>query len=119
MNSWILVCGGAGYIGSHMVRLLVKKGFNVVVLDNLSTGHREAVSEAELFQADLSDASALDALFSKYRFDSVMHFCAMSLVGESLERPLEYYDNNVGGTISLLQAMRRHDISKLVFSSTA
>jgi len=119
MSDKILVCGGAGYIGSHMVRLLVDRGCEVVVLDDLSTGHAEALAGVELFKADIRDCSALDALFTKHRFDAVMHFCAMSLVGESVERPLEYYDNNVCGTISLLQAMQRHGVEKLVFSSTA
>ena len=119
MSDKILVCGGAGYIGSHMVRLLVDRGFDVVVLDDLSTGHAEALAGVELFKADIRDCSALDALFTKCRFDAVMHFCAKSLVGESVMKPLEYYDNNVAGTISLLQAMQRHGVEKLVFSSTA
>src|SRR6056297_2351702 len=119
MSDKILVCGGAGYIGSHMVRLLVDRGFDAVVLDDLSTGHAEALAGVELFKADIRDRSALDALFTKHRFDAVMHFCAMSLVGQSVERSLEYYDNNVAGTISLLQAMQRHGVEKLVFSSTA
>src|SRR6056297_2130835 len=108
MSDKILVCGGAGYIGSHMVRLLVDRGFDAEVLAGV-----------ELFKADIRDCSALDALFTKHRFDAVMHFCALSLVGQSVERPLEYYDSNVAGTISLLQAMQRHGVEKLVFSSTA
>jgi len=119
MGEKVLVCGGAGYIGSHMVRLLAEEGFDVVVLDDLSTGHREAVAGTDLCRADVRDASALDSLFAKHRFDAVMHFCAMSLVAESLENPLAYYDNNVAGTLSLLQAMRRRGVEKLVFSSTA
>lgn len=119
MSSRILVCGGAGYIGSHMVRLLVERGFEVVVFDDLSTGHREAVDGSRLVAGDVRDGAALDALFSEFRVEAVMHFCAQSLVGESVARPLEYYDNNVGGSISLLQAMQRHGVEKLVFSSTA
>jgi UDP-glucose 4-epimerase len=119
MSERILVCGGAGYIGSHMVRLLVERGFEVVVFDDLSTGHREAVNGNRLVEGDVRDSRALDTLFGDFQFAAVMHFCAKSLVGESVERPLEYYDNNVSGTISLLQAMQRHSVEKLVFSSTA
>ena len=117
--SSILVCGGAGYIGSHMVGLLVARGFEVVVLDNLSTGHREAVAGASLVEADIRDPLALDLVLQSRRFDAVMHFCALSLVSESVRMPLEYYQNNVAGTLSLLQAMQRHDVQKLVFSSSA
>ena len=119
MGEKILVCGGAGYIGSHMVRLLVDEGFDVVVLDDLSTGHREAVEGVELIEADVRDADALDAVFESRDFTAVMHFCARSLVGESVQQPVAYYDNNVAGSISLLQAMQRHGVGKLVFSSTA
>lgn len=119
MTSHILVCGGAGYIGSHLVRLLVGLGFEVSVFDNLSTGHREAVDGVHLIEGDVRDGPALDAVFGRLPIDAVMHFCAKSLVGESVVRPLEYYDNNVAGSISLLQAMQRHGVKKLVFSSTA
>lgn len=119
MSEKILVCGGAGYIGSHMVRLLVAEGFEVVVLDDLSTGHREAVKGVELVEADVRDGAALDSVFESRDFAAVMHFCAKSLVGESVQKPLAYYDNNVSGTLSLLQAMQRHGVAKLVFSSTA
>ena len=115
----ILVCGGAGYIGSHMARWLAVRGFAVSVLDNLSTGHREAVQWGELIEADLLDPSSLERAFHGRRFDAVMHFCARSLVGESVAKPYEYYANNVMGTLNLLEAMRRHDVSRLVFSSTA
>lgn len=115
----VLVCGGAGYIGSHMVRYLVSNGHEVVVFDNLSTGHREAVGDARLIDGDLLDAAALKALFGNHRFDAVMHFCALSLVGVSVREPYLYYQNNVAGTLSLLQAMREVGLSKLVFSSTA
>ena len=119
MSERILVCGGAGYIGSHMVRLLVAEGFDVVVLDDLSTGHREAVQGVELVEADIRDGAALDSVFESREFTSVMHFCAKSLVGESVRQPLAYYDNNVAGSLALLQAMQRHGVRKLVFSSTA
>ena len=115
----ILVCGGAGYIGSHMARRLAAAGWQVSVLDNLSTGHRQAVRWCELLEADLLDPGSLEQVFARRRFDAVMHFCARSLVGESLAQPYDYYVNNVAGTLNLLQAMRRHDVARLVFSSTA
>lgn len=115
----ILVCGGAGYIGSHMVNHLQHQGHDVVVFDNLSTGHRESVADAEFVTGDIRDASALDMAFSRMDVDAVMHFCARSLVGESMVLPYDYYENNLGGTLTLLQAMRRAGVSKLVFSSTA
>ena len=115
----ILVCGGAGYIGSHMARWLAMRGFTVSVLDNLSTGHREAVQWGELIEADLLDPPSLERAFSGRRFDAVMHFCARSLVGESVAKPYEYYANNVVGTLNLLDATRRHGVPRLVFSSTA
>jgi len=115
----MLVCGGAGYIGSHMARLLHQQGHEVVVLDDLSTGHREAVKWGRLVEANLADSDALDALFSGTRFDAVFHFCARSLVAESVANPYDYYYNNVAVTLSLLSAMQRHGIDKIVFSSTA
>ena len=115
----ILVCGGAGYIGSHMARWLALRGSRVTVLDDLSTGHREAVQWGELIEADLLDPESLERAFSGRRFDAVMHFCARSLVGESVAEPYAYYANNVTGTLNLLDAMRRHGVTRLVFSSTA
>ncbi|PBJ83550.1 UDP-glucose 4-epimerase GalE [Lysobacteraceae bacterium NML93-0399] len=115
----ILVCGGAGYIGSHMVRWLRARDVDVTALDNLSTGHRAAVGDCRLIEADLLDPTALDRAFASDRFDTVMHFCACSLVGESVLKPLDYYQNNVVGTLNLLQAMGRHGVARLVFSSTA
>jgi UDP-glucose 4-epimerase len=115
----VLVCGGAGYIGSHMAKWLASRGFAVSVLDNLSTGHREAVRWGELIEADLLDAASLDRAFADRRFDAVMHFCARSLVGESMTQPYAYYANNVAGSLNLLQAMQRHGVGRLVFSSTA
>ena len=115
----ILLCGGAGYIGSHMLRRLLSDGHDVVALDNLSTGHRAAVQGCELVVGDLLDAPLLERVFAQHRFDAVMHFCAKSLVAESLREPDAYYLNNVAGTRSLLAAMRTHDVQRLVFSSTA
>lgn len=115
----ILVCGGAGYIGSHMVRHLITRGHAVVVFDNLSTGHGQAVQAAELVVGDLLDPAALKALFAAHAFDAVMHFCALSLVGVSVHEPYRYYQNNVAGTLNLLQAMREAGVNRLVFSSTA
>ncbi len=115
----ILVCGGAGYIGSHMVKQLVERGHEVCVLDNLSTGHREAVQWGRLEIGDIRSAEDLDRVFSSDRFDAVMHFSARSLVGESVAKPAEYYDNNVFGSWQLLEAMRRHQVQSFIFSSTA
>jgi len=115
----VLVCGGAGYIGSHMVRHLDATGHEAVVFDNLSTGHREAVGAAALVVGDLLDRGALERLFAAHHFDVVMHFCALSLVGVSMREPYLYYQNNVAGTLNLLQAMRAAGVAKLVFSSTA
>jgi len=115
----VLICGGAGYIGAHMVKLLAEQGYTVTIFDNLSTGHREAVKWGTLVQGDLLDTDALDALFSSNQFDAVMHFSAKSLVGESVEKPALYYLNNVIGSYNLLEQMRMHDVDKFVFSSSA
>ena len=101
----ILVVGGAGYIGSHMVKILTNSGHDVIALDNLSTGFRELVKYGELVVGDLADESLLEDLFSKNQFDGVMHFAAASLVGESMTDPAKYYRNNVSNTINLLDAM--------------
>ena len=115
----ILVCGGAGYIGSHMVRRLREAGHVPVVLDNLSTGHRQAVDGSAFVLGDLLDPALLDQMFAQHRFESVMHFCAKSLVGESMHEPYAYYRNNVAGTLNLLAAMRAHDVRRIIFSSSA
>ncbi len=115
----VLVCGGAGYIGSHMVRVLMAEGHEVVVFDNLSTGHRESVADGTLVQGDLLDTAALQALFAHTRFDGVIHFGARSLVAESISEPHLYYQTNVTGTLNLLDAMRHAGVGRLVFSSTA
>ncbi len=116
----ILVCGGAGYIGSHTVQALREAGRAVVVCDNLSKGHRQAVpKDVALEVGDLQDRTFLERIFTKYAIEGVIDFAADSLVGESVARPLKYYQNNVAGTLSLLQAMEAHNVRHLVFSSTA
>lgn len=115
----VLVCGGAGYIGSHMAKTLARAGCKVTVFDNLSTGHRAAVQWGELVEGDLLDKEALERLFEAHRFDAVMHFCALSQVAESVRDPYTYYRNNVVGTLNLLDAMRHAGVERLVFSSTA
>ncbi|WP_372359089.1 UDP-glucose 4-epimerase GalE [Xanthomonas axonopodis] len=115
----ILVCGGAGYIGSHMSQWLAEQGHAVTVLDNLSTGHRQAVKWGEFIQADLLDEAALTRAFNMRRYDVVMHFAATSLVAESVGNPFPTYQNNVVGALNLLTQMRRRGVEKMVFSSTA
>lgn len=117
----VLVAGGAGYIGSHTVRELVKSGEDVVVADSLVTGHRQAVDpKAHFYEGDVRDKAFLDRVFSNEPdITGVIHFAAFSLVGESMSDPLKYYDNNLGGAISLLEAMTRHGVSSIVFSSSA
>ena len=114
----ILVCGGAGYVGSHACLALARAGHEVTVLDNMLTGHREAVRWGRLVDADILKPETLDAAFDR-KVDAVMHFCARSLVGESVTDPYAYYQNNVTGTVNLLEAMRRHGVDRVVFSSTA
>ncbi|AEV19735.1 UDP-glucose 4-epimerase GalE [Geobacillus sp. G4] len=116
----ILVCGGAGYIGSHAVYRLLEKGERVVVVDNLQTGHREAVHPDAVFcQGDIRDRDFLREVFRQHDIEAVIHFAANSLVGESMEEPLKYYDNNVYGTQVLLEVMREFGVKQIVFSSTA
>lgn len=116
----ILVLGGAGYIGSHTVYELVNSGEDVVIADNLVTGHIEAVNKkARFYQGDIRDKEFLDDLFKKEKIDSVIHFAASSLVGESVNEPLKYYENNLYGTMVLLKSMLDNNITKIVFSSTA
>mgnify|MGYP001180861549 FL=1 len=116
----ILVTGGAGYIGSHAVYQLIDRGNDVVVIDNLQTGHQEAVHpEAKFYKGDLRDRDFMQEVFSKEKIEGVIHFAANSLVGESMEKPLKYYDNNVYGTQVLLETMVAFDVPYIVFSSTA
>ncbi|MDQ0428609.1 UDP-glucose 4-epimerase [Planomicrobium stackebrandtii] len=116
----VLVLGGAGYIGSHAVFQLIDQGQNVVVVDNLETGHEKAIHpKAVFYKGDIRNADFLDSVFEKESIDEVLHFAANSLVGESMENPLKYFDNNVYGTQVLLKAMIDHDVKKIVFSSTA
>lgn len=114
----ILLTGGAGYIGSHCTKLLKQAGEQVLLLDDLRTGHERLVL-APLTRAPLSDSAALDDLFERHRIDAVMHFAAFIEVGESVQNPLKYYENNFGGAVSLVKAMLRHGVKLLVFSSTA
>ncbi|MCX7950789.1 MAG: UDP-glucose 4-epimerase GalE [Clostridiales bacterium] len=115
----ILVTGGAGYIGSHTVKMLNKMGKNVVVYDNLVKGHKEAVKSPHFVEGDIFDSEKLEWTIKNYNIDSVVHFAAYSLVGESMEKPQMYYYNNVQGTLNLLDVMLKNDVKKLVFSSTA
>ena len=115
----ILVVGGAGYIGSHMVLDLLRAGYPVVTLDNLSRGHRELLPGGDFIEGDLGNPADLKAVFSKYPVKAVMHFAAHSQVGESVEKPLEYYRNNVANTITLLEAMQEAAVRHFIFSSTA
>ncbi|MFJ8457698.1 UDP-glucose 4-epimerase GalE [Lysinibacillus xylanilyticus] len=115
----ILVVGGAGYIGSHFVKELVKT-HEVVVLDNLSTGHQWAVDTRAIFvQGDLGDSSTVQQIFDTYNIEAVLHFAAFSLVGESMIDPMKYYENNVAATLNLLKVMKDNNIDKFIFSSTA
>lgn len=115
----VLVVGGAGYIGAHMVKMLVRSGYDVVVLDNLATGHRELVKYGKFIEGDLADRQLLADLIAEHDFDGVIDFAAFSLVGESVTEPAKYYRNNVANTLNLLDAMVQHKVLNLVFSSTA
>ncbi len=122
-----LVTGGAGYIGSHTLIELINNNFEVVVIDNLANSSRESLRRVEqitgheipFIEADVRDQSALDDIFTTYNIDSVIHFAGLKAVGESVAKPLEYYDNNLVSTMTLLEAMREHNVKQLVFSSSA
>jgi UDP-glucose 4-epimerase len=117
----ILVTGGAGYIGSHTVKNLEEAGYQIVIVDNLAYGHRDLVEnclEAKLIVGDIKNRTLLDELFSTYSIEAVIHFAAYAYVGESIVNPAKYYDNNVVGTLTLLEAMLAASVKKLVFSST-
>lgn len=116
----ILVAGGAGYIGSHMVARLIERGQSVVVVDNLSTGHKGAIDpKAKFYEGDVRDRKFLDGVFDAESIEAVVHFAAFSVVPESMEKPLKYFDNNTGGMITLLEVVRDHNVKRIVFSSTA
>jgi UDP-glucose 4-epimerase len=115
----ILVTGGAGYIGSHMVRTLGEKGHEVVVLDNLSSGFRESILHGRLVVADLADSAMLDELFRREKFDAVAHFAACIVVDESVREPAKYYRNNFVNALNLIEACIRYGVDKFIFSSTA
>lgn len=114
----ILVIGGAGYVGSHTVRRLVRDGHQVWVYDNLSKGHRQSVIDARLIVGELSDRAHLQRVFAEHQIEAVMHFAAFALVGESVDQPAMYYQNNVTATLELLEAMRASGVWRIVFSST-
>lgn len=115
----VLVVGGAGYIGSHMVQMLLEAGHEVVTLDNLSNGYRDAVLGGTFVEGDLANRALLRQLFADHRFDGVMHFASFIQVGESTTHPAKYYENNVVNTLNLLNAMREAEVSRFIFSSTA
>ena len=116
----VLVCGGAGYIGSHAVHVLIEKGEEVIIVDNLQTGHRAALHpKAKFYEGDIRDAAVLDKIFTENDIEAVIHFAANSLVGESMEKPLLYFNNNVYGMQVLLERMVKYGVDKIVFSSTA
>ncbi len=119
MKKTILVTGGAGYIGSHMVKLLNDADFNVVTFDDLSNGHLDAITGGDFILGSLLDEAALERLFSSYKIDAVMHFAGVIAVGESVQDPEKYYQINVIGTLNLLKAMRHNKVECIIFSSTA
>ena len=123
----ILVTGGAGYIGSHTVVELLERGYGVVVVDNLSNSSEESLrrvqkitgKEVAFYHADIRDRAVMGRIFSENTFDAVIHFAGLKAVGESVQKPIEYYDNNLYGTLVLLETMKAHNVKKLVFSSSA
>lgn len=119
MKEKILVVGGAGYIGSHMVKQLLEEQYKVITLDNFTTGHRHLVTGGELVEGSIGDSALLERIFSENKIGAVMHFAAFSLVGESVQLPLKYYTNNVAETIELIDAMIKHNVMRFIFSSTA
>jgi len=115
----VLIVGGAGFIGSHINKMLDDAGYSTIVLDNLSTGNRKSVVRGTFVEGDLNDTKLLDKIFKTYHIDAVMHFAAFIDVGESVHHPLKYYQNNVANTLNLLSAMHRHNVNIFIFSSTA
>ncbi|MGH7846649.1 MAG: UDP-glucose 4-epimerase GalE [Candidatus Binatia bacterium] len=114
----ILVTGGAGYVGSHTVKELARKGFEIVIYDNLLRGHRWAAKWGELVVGDLIDEARLRAVFNQHEIEAVLHFAALAYVGESVEHPRRYYENNVANTLTLLRVMLEQDVKRFIFSST-
>ncbi len=114
----ILVCGGAGYIGSHVNKELNREGYETIIFDNLVYGHKEAVKWGTFVQGDLANTEDIEEVFKRYQIDAVFHFAAYAYVGESVSEPEKYYYNNVANTLNLLKVMRKHGCDKLVFSST-
>ncbi len=119
MSTRVLVTGGAGYIGSHVAKLLSKRGYEVLIFDNLSSGHREAAKYSKLVVGDLADKKLLKEIFESFKPEAVMHFAAHIEVAESVRNPLKYYKNNVCNTLNLLEVMSEKGVNKLIFSSTA
>ena len=115
----ILVCGGAGYVGSHCLEALKAAGYDCVVVDDLSRGHRAAVGESPLYVGNIADDALMDQVFRERHIEVVLHFAAASQVGESMKEPLLYYENNLCATVALLRSMRRHEVGRIVFSSSA
>lgn len=115
----ILIIGGAGYIGSHTVKYFIEQNEDVIIVDNLLTGHKEAVLSDKFYNYDIRDKEALDKVFKENNIEAVIHFAANSLVGESMVKPYEYYHNNVYGMMCLLDVMKENNVDKIVFSSTA
>ena len=123
----ILVTGGSGYIGSHTVLELLNKNYDVVVVDNFSNSSYESLRRVQkitgktvtFYEADIRDVAAMENIFSTHKFDAVIHFAAFKAVGESCKLPLKYYENNISGTVSLLQIMEKHNVKKIIFSSSA
>lgn len=114
----ILIVGGAGYIGSHTNKYLHSQGHKTIILDNLIYGHQEFVKWGQFYKGSIQDPTILDQIFTDHQIDVVMHFSAFAYVGESVTEPAKYYENNVSGTIQLLNAMARHEVKKFIFSST-
>ena len=115
----ILIIGGAGYIGSHTVKYFLEQNEDIIVVDNLLTGHKEAILTDKFYNCDIRDKENLDKVFKENNIEAVIHFAANSLVGESMVKPYEYYHNNVYGMMCLLDVMKENNVDKIVFSSTA
>ena len=123
----ILVTGGAGFIGSHTVLELLNKGYNVVVMDNLCNSSKESLRRVEeltgkkvtFYETDIRDKKGTDEIFKKHKIDAVIHFAGLKAVGESCQIPLKYYENNIGGTVTLLEVMQENNVKKIIFSSSA